>query len=282
MRTFNRRYFWPATLLATTLLVVIPLLANASNVSEVRKLEGFTAVELASSSDVKINEGDNFEVKVTGPAELLAQAKTAVRAKTLAISFQRKGWFGNDDSEYLQFEITMPRIEGIYSIGAGDIAVGPLQTGELSVGIEGSGNIDMDSARAQSLQLLAAGSGDIDMDSAEVQALRLSAVGSGDIGINKARASLLQLSTAGSGDIGIRQLQATEAMATLSGSGNIEVSGKVKRQTINITGSGDFQGRELNAEIAGGSVSGSGNIEMGKVKQPSFQQTGNGKISLAD
>ena len=262
MRTFNRRYFWPATLLATTLLVVIPLLANASNVSEVRKLEGFTAVELASSSDVKINEGDNFEVKVTGPAELLAQAKTAVRAKTLAISFQRKGWFGNDDSEYLQFEITMPRIEGIYSIGAGDIAVGPLQTGELSVGIEGSGNIDMDSA--------------------EVQALRLSAVGSGDIGINKARASLLQLSTAGSGDIGIRQLQATEAMATLSGSGNIEVSGKVKRQTINITGSGDFQGRELNAEIAGGSVSGSGNIEMGKVKQPSFQQTGNGKISLAD
>ncbi|WP_179957477.1 head GIN domain-containing protein [Exilibacterium tricleocarpae] len=230
---------WQRILLAALTLAFTTLFAHAST-TETRDLSGFTAVKMLAAGNVSVNEGANFEVTVTGPAELLDSVKTQVRNKTLDIAIDNNG-SGNKNIDDLHIDVTMPRIDGIHLTGAGDIAVGPLVTVDLSVSITGSGDIVMESVTAQNLSVAIKGSGDID----------------------------------------IAQVEAINSAATISGSGDIGVSGEVKNQQINIAGSGSFDGANLSAKNVRGSIMGSGDIEMGRAERRDIRKTGSGRVSFS-
>lgn len=90
----------------------------------------------------------------------------------------------------------------------------------------------------------------------------LSINGSGNIAADRIKSNELSLRINGSGEVVIENLKCNDLDVFINGSGECEVSGKTKRQNVQITGSGDFNAKQLRSKSAGVHISGSGDVVL--------------------
>ncbi|MFT7775850.1 head GIN domain-containing protein [Roseateles sp.] len=105
--------------------------------------------------------------------------------------------------------------------------------------------------------------------------------GSGDLGVDSFRADSLGLSIDGSGDAHFGLVELKELNVSISGSGDVRLAGRAEQQRWRVSGSGDVDARALAGRAAKASISGSGDVDLGVTEQLDVQLSGSGDLSYA-
>src|SRR5262245_37911767 len=111
---------------------------NGQRATEVRSLEGFSAIDSAAGLDVQINQGETFRVEVSIDSNLLDRVRTDVSGDTLTIDEE---WIG-DTLPGPHVIVTMPVLRRASIFGSGAIrATGCNQAEPVALTIDGSGEL---------------------------------------------------------------------------------------------------------------------------------------------
>jgi hypothetical protein len=102
--------------------------------------------------------------------------------------------------------------------------------------------------------------------------------GSGDIENSGLQCGDLKVSITGSGDIELKNINASDVDAHISGSGDIQLKGKALKADYSITGSGDIAADGLLTEEVKARTSGSGDITCYASQSIEANRTGSGSI----
>lgn len=220
------------TLFIMMALVQVAAGAMAGNkqvVKEKRQLKGFERIELLGSVDIKYRQGKAFAVEVSAPKSVLRQVETRVTGNKLTVNMKGDGKrfnFGVADSDDVEVYVTSPDLIGVTVKGSGDFdSKGRLDTDNLDVVLEGSGDIDFDDIICDRIKVALTGSGDVEVKTLKALQTQVDVVGSGEV----------ELSFRNSGSVDAR----------LKGSGDIKLKGTVKSLTQQAKGAGTIDTTRL-------------------------------------
>lgn len=205
-------------------VVFIPLLfvmkVSADEVTREIDLDGFSEIELDTSSNLDIKIADKFSIFITGDEKRIDNTEFKVRGDKLTIDKDRDFSFfgrgGYDGS--LDISITMPDISSLEMDGSGDIVLSGVDNDALELKIDGSGDIQME-GKSTRLEMDIDGSGDIDVSDYQGQEVRIIIDGSGDIDI-EGTCETLEIKIEGSGDVKARDLICNNVEVLIDGSGD--------------------------------------------------------------
>lgn len=203
--------------------------------SETRDMPVFAGIELRSTANVYIMQGDKQEVKVEADDNILQHIETSVKNDALVIS--------TDDKK---FSTKTP--VNIY-VTVKDLCM---------IDLSGSGNIiTRNEISCQHMTIRLSGSGDIRAILA-AKSLKATLSGSGNLELNGSTAET-DIRLSGSGNVNAGKLMTFTSNVHISGSGTSTVDVK-NDLTVNITGSGNVYYVETPDKVRT-RVTGSGNIQ---------------------
>ena len=195
------------------------------------KVEKFNGLQLTGSPDVIYKQAQGKpSVEVYGQDNIVELLDIYVQNNT---SIQNRG--------KLEIRVSGPALNRIALSGSGDI--------KLVNGIQTDDNLSI-----------------------KIQ-------GSGDIAGNKISCNLLSLSINGSGDMTLNRIDALKAEVGINGSGDISLSGICKNAEYSINGSGDIQASELETENVTTSINGSGDISCYATESLKGRVSGSGEVA---
>ncbi len=211
------------------------------NITTIKKSVGdYDSLDMAGFFDVKLIEGKEGNITITGEENLLEYIVTEVKDGKLILKTEKGVNLQPSHRNGIKITIPVEQINSVYLSGSGDI------TSEKTL-------------TADSFKATISGSGDISLDLA-VKELKTSISGSGDIELT-GNTDIFDLSISGSGDIDAFRLAANHVDVSVSGSGDIEVTAN-KSIKARVSGSGDINYRG-NPEKVDTKSSGSGDISKG-------------------
>lgn len=239
----------PVFLASRTALVGLALLAGACSSDrgeasgtaiaiDYAALRDFTRVEAAGPDNVIVSVGKPFAVKVEGDARALKTLEIRVEKGTLVIGRKRDwhGWFGDDeDGKGVIVHVSMPAITGAALAGSGDLAIDSAKADSLSLGLAGSGDMRVGTVSAQRLKVEIGGSGALALSGTASDA-DIAIAGSGDVNAPGLRLGKGSVSIAGSGSATFAS--DGPVSVDLLGSGDVTVKGKAQCR-VNAIGSGE-------------------------------------------
>ncbi len=139
----------------------------------------------------------------------------------------------------LEITLTSPLLNSIEINGSSDIiAQTPIVTNEFAIKLNGSGDIQIDSIKAQVLTIKVNGSGDIRLGGIADE-LIVTINGSSDLNASKLVANSVEIKTNGSGDVYVHSKE--KLYVNIYGSGNVYYIGNPNFSDIRILGSGVAQ-----------------------------------------
>jgi hypothetical protein len=225
--TENRTVSVPPVVLLTLVLAVVclPILAwilatssgsktvegSGNAATQVRRVPGFTRVELAGANNVVVRVGGKQSVAVRGDENLLDRVTTTVRAGTLVI--RTRGSFSTRVP--MSVAIRVPSLEGLTLSGNGMISAEGIQSRQLTVALPGSGALQV---------------------SGVVTRLDVAVDGSGDAQLGRLAAENVRAVIRGSGRIVVDAVNALDA--SVEGTGVIVYGGHPAHVTTSVTGTG--------------------------------------------
>jgi hypothetical protein len=189
------------------------------------------------SATVYYTQDSVYHLQISGQENVLNEILTQVEGSRLVIRVKDGVILGSH--EPIKVYVTSPDVKGIRVSGSGDVfADSEWQSGDLSLDISGSGNINLAKVNSDHLTANISGSGSIKAISGNVTREDLKISGSGTIDLRGVEAATVYSTTSGSGDT---YLHATSLLdVTISGSGNVWYYGT---PTINthVSGSGNIK-----------------------------------------
>ena len=207
----------------SVLAFALPFAANARDVTEMADFSGFSRIELDTSADLKVKIGNEFSVKMTGDQRRIDRMEFERSGDKLEISGRsRFGFFGRDSGGYIKIEITMPDLEEMEINSSGDAEISGLDNKEISLNINGSGNIYA-TGKSENLQIEVNGSGDIELDQFKSKSVSIEIEGSGNVDFDGGTCDKMKIDVEGSGDIDAKDFVCKEINMDISGSGNSRV-----------------------------------------------------------
>ncbi len=193
-------------------------------------LDAFTGISIDGSLDAILHTEGTAGVRIEGQANLIELITTEVEEGLLVVGSKKC----YSTSEKLIVHVTQPSMALMRVKGSGSVSCeGTLHASDLSLEVEGSGDIKLDIATV-GLNTLVEGSGDITV-TGECSTLKATVTGSGNVDAYELRASDAEAEVTGSGDIHVNVLNNLNAEVT--GSGDIKFRGD-PIVTKEITGSG--------------------------------------------
>ncbi len=198
----------------------------------------FSSLEVAGPYEVRVHDGANPGVSVTGPQNILDHMVVEVDGNELQIHSKKNGMFnrGNWGShDKVVVEVTTPTLDGVAIAGSGDIAVDQVRGSSFKGAVAGSGSLAIAAIDVQSLKLEIAGSGDINAAGKANQG-EYEIAGSGSILAPEVTTHILKVSIAGSGDVAAHS--SGTADVEIIGSGDVTVTGGAKCK-VDKMGSGN-------------------------------------------
>ncbi len=211
-----KRFFFPLL----SMIILLPacdkhqVKGSGNVITQERAIAGFTKVRLSGSTNIHINQGNDFSVKVKGYENLLPHFETSVANAELFLGYSNNLKVMNDNIEVF---VTMPSLTGLT--------------------ISGSGAIDVngDFGTSQNLDVEMSGSGTITVQEMEPQNLNATIGGSGRLFLFGVLCANANVSIAGSGEAEVSVI--TKLHARISGSGTVFYKGHPVVET-EISGSG--------------------------------------------
>ena len=186
-------------------------------------LAPFDAVRLNGSFDVVFTQGPQ-KVVLSADENLIDVFKVEVRDGSLYLGVERGTGFSTRNE--VVFTVSSPELNAVKVNGSGDFKVRKvLDSDNLSLSINGSGDIEADKVECKNLTCNINGSGDIEVDA-------LSAA-SADVKIN------------GSGDVNLTCKNVGDIYVKINGSGDVELFGSARSISSKVNGSGNVNTRGL-------------------------------------
>ena len=150
------------------------------------------------------------------------------------------------------------------------------------VKLNASGDVTLkESIRTEELTLHINGSGDINAHDLTCRSANVSINGSGDINVRDLTCQSTNIDINGSGDINMRNLNCQSANVVISGSGDVNLAGKAKEAYLEISGSGDIDCKRLLCQQVRADINGSGDIDCYASETLTAHIDGSGEIDCS-
>jgi hypothetical protein len=204
--------------------------------SQERDIGDVTVVELATSGDLIVIQGEDARLTITAGEEVIDRLTSDVDGDTLELGVDGPGGVSGE----IRYELVVPRLEGVELAGSGDVRLDDVAVGDaLTLTVAGSGDITAGGVDVQELTVTVSGSGDVDVEGrAEQQDVEIS--GSGDYLAAGLDSRTARISVEGSGNADVTVSDRLEA--SVSGSGNVTYGGDPSVDS-RIDGSGEIEPR---------------------------------------
>ena len=185
----------------------------------------FDRVSVEGPYVVRLVTGRPSAARASGPTASLDRLVIDVNGQTLRIRRNRDYWGGNDGAQegVVTIELATRSLRSGRLIGPGTLAIDRLQGLRVDIAVEGSGRLTATNVAADNLSLGLAGSGRIDVAGA-VDTLTADVQGSGDIDAARLVAQDARLTTTTSGTVALSA--ARTASVTALGLGSVTISGR--------------------------------------------------------
>lgn len=208
------------------------------NITTIKKSVGdYESLDMAGFFDVKLIEGKEGNITITGEENLLEYIVTEVKDGKLILKTEKGVNLQPSHRNGIKITIPVEQINSVYLSGSGDITSEKTLTADsFKATISGSGDISLDLA-VKELKTSISGSGDIEL-TGNTDTFDLSISGSGDIDAFKLAANHVDVSVSGSGDIKVTANKSIKAR--VSGSGDINYRGNPEKVDTKSSGSGDI------------------------------------------
>jgi hypothetical protein len=217
-----------ATASVLALAGCVPVVAGGPMTTEEREIGDVSAVELDTSGNLTITEGEPSLV-ISAPSEALDRLTADTDGSTL-----RLGTTPGTEVVLgeVRYELTVSDLSEITVNGSGDVESTVSSDAGILVDVDGSGDVSWTGLDADDVTVRVAGSGDVELSGTT---------------------AALTIQLDGSGDIDVGDLEARDAVVTIAGSGNVQVTA-LDTLSAEVTGSGTvtYTGDpEVDSEVSG-------------------------------
>ena len=174
-------------------------------------LKDFDAIKIIGQADVTFTQSDAYEVTLHTQENILDYVDYHVEGTTLVIQLKDRHTVR---AEKYDLVIQAPDLRRIEVAGAADfeIPAGLRTEGDLTVEVNGAGDLDFSGIRCNNLKVTANGAADITASSLDVQSLKVEVNGAGDVKLD-GQAGDVSLSVNGAGDVDARNLKVSGAVS---------------------------------------------------------------------
>jgi hypothetical protein len=170
--------------------------------TETRTVAPFDRIEVDSSIDVDVVPGAADKVLVTAGKNVLDHVATRSSDGVLHVSIRDRGIvIGPDPFDDARVQVSGAALRDVRVRGSSELALGSIDARELSIEINGSGDVDADGTVGNLIATIE-GSGDADLRDLAARTATVSIQGSGDVRANVR--DQLDVSIQGSGDVSYR------------------------------------------------------------------------------
>ena len=200
--------------------------------TETRTPGSFTKVESGGSWDVFIKKGSKDEVKLVSTNISLDKVITEVDDNELKIKLEK----GNYDKIGLTVYVTVRDLEAVGISGSGKMIVeSDFGADEFSIGLSGSGSIEMKKILAEEINIGMSGSGNVTIAGGSAEEISIGQSGSGKLNALELTGESVKIGKSGSGETYIGATQSLTVSS--SGSGNVYYKGNPADKNIASSGS---------------------------------------------
>lgn len=208
--------------------------------TESRDVSGFEEVSFSGYGSMEVKQGSRYQLKLSGPSDVLERVDTEVRGDTLYIEWDtpRFTLLGVTEPD-LEIELTVPDLSRLEVSGAGDVSIGGLETKVLELDLSGATDLFVTDLDAEELVVDMSGAGSAELDGVvKNQEATISGVGSYDGRDLESETARVEMSGAGSAIVWAEDTLDIE----VSGAGSVEYYGSPS-VTQDISGVGSVNGR---------------------------------------
>lgn len=219
------------------------IVASSNIVTKTINLAAFDVMSKSGSIDVTyIQEPGTTKprVMISGPDNIVELVVVEQTGSNVKLHYKPNTNF-QLNGKPLKVEVYSSDIRKLSTTGSGSLRFGDIQTADFTLSLTGSSDVYGGGIRS---------TGDVSM----------SVSGSGDIEMNRVECFDLEISIAGSGDVEVKGINSEAVDARITGSGDITLGGNTKKASYSVTGSGDIDARGLKAEEVSKRKTGSGGI----------------------
>ena len=207
-------------------LVIFAALASAGcgagpRTTETRTVAPFDRIQVEGSIDVDVVPGDANTVLVTAGEHVIDHVEASSSDGVLHLSIRDRGIvIGPDPFDDARVQVSSAALQGVRVEGSSDLGLGRIDAQELSIEIEGSGDVEANGTVGNLIASIE-GSGDADLRELAARTATVSIQGSGDAKVNVK--DELDVSVQGSGDVSY--LGNPRVRQSVSGSGDVHTDG---------------------------------------------------------
>ena len=191
--------------------------------SQTREVQDFLAVSINYPAEVVIQQGNVESVKLETDDNLLPQISTDVDDGVLIIENEENRWSQRvNPTERVKITITVKDLHEIDFSSAGNVQVNGLKTDELSLHLNGVGEMTLNDLDVRKLESRLSGAGNIEANGlADELDIRISGVGGFDAPELESLVGVVRISGAGSATVFVKD----DLTARVSGAGSINYYG---------------------------------------------------------
>ena len=216
-------------------LAAAEVIGSGHVVSETRAVSGFHGVELASSGDVVVTQGDTEGLVIDAEDNLLPLIESTVGADGILRLGMKPHTGGVTSHQPVVFKLAVKTLDKLVLAGSGGIRAAALSSDHLRIELPGSGNVAVDQLKAATVAADIAGSGHIKL-AGEAHGQKITIDGSGDYEAKDFKTDSTSLQIDGSGKAWV---WAEGALAVeINGHGDVRYRGEAKLSK-SIHGSGE-------------------------------------------
>jgi hypothetical protein len=201
-------------------------------ITEARDVGSFTELEVSGSFDVFVTCGEEQKIEITIDDNLMDLITTDIRRGRLVIKCEESISAHRRRSK---IEISVPELTAVALSGSGDVTVNGMKGGEVELTVSGSGMIKAREVKAESLTATISGSGELEA-AGKTGDLSVRVSGSGDVDLSDLIADDADVRISGSGDVELYAEGSFSGSVTGSGDIRIHGNPKMYKQKVNGSG----------------------------------------------
>lgn len=216
---------------------------SGPRVETTRKIEPFNTLLIKGACDIHYIQASSPSVKIIAPRNIINKVVTSVSNGELSAFIDKKMFISKKPVEIYVYA---PTLNGVHIMGSGDFDAQAVNTDKaFTLGINGSGDIQIGKLSCANVNVNVKGSGDVAVGMATCNDAAINIMGSGDADINFDRVRNVSIGIQGSGDVSSTFNRADHVSCNVNGSGDVKLAGDVQEFQKTIRGSGEVNTRGL-------------------------------------